>query len=955
MKIRLPLFFLIILFSAALVLAGSTGKIAGKVIDAKTKEPLIGVNIVVTGTTSGAATNIDGEYSILNLPPNVYKLRISLLGYDPVAVNNVTVSIDLTTRQDLELNETVMEQKEVVIFAERPVIQKDLTATTAIVSKEQISALPVTEISQLLSLQAGFVAGSLRGGRSGEVAYWIDGVPVTDGFNGSQVVEVNKNLVQEMQLVSGAFNAEYGQAMSGIVNIATKEGDPKFSGSFGVYSGQYVTASDQHHGLDSITGKDKVTSELLPGLNNFKPTAIRNIEASLSGPIIGDKLTFFTNARYIYFDGWLKGFRRFKPENIAYVDSAKIFHPFLFQEGKGDSSLVPMNWSERKYGQGKITWHADPLLKLSLNYIYDNNVSKAYNRAYFFNPDGIGNNYNISNTLIFQATHTLSSNTFYTLGASWFDKSVKYYLYEDPHDSRYVNPLFSTQVGYNFLTGGTDLNRSDRNTRSWLVKFDISSQINQTHLFRGGVEFRSHRIFYERMLLEAADPFSGSMFIKTLIPSDTSLNHDWYLHYPKEFSAYIQDKMEFKDFILNIGVRIDYFQPDGRVLNDDHPDPRDPLYYTYTIDDPNIYDPVKPNNIFFDYNGNGVRDSVFVDGSAAGLEPLKTAAVRRAYWYKRAKPSFQISPRIGASFPITARGVVHFSYGHFFQVPRFERLYENPGFKLGPGTGNEGIVGNASLKPEQTINGEIGIQQQITEDISMDLTAYIRDIRNLTGTGTDDEIIVFGGSKKYSKYTNKDFGYVKGIVLTVNKRFLGGFASTLDYTFQMAKGTASDPQQARNAKLGGALPEVQLNPLGWDQRHTLNVTLSYDSKPWGASIIAQYGSGTPYTPRATQDISTLLTNSQTKPAFFNVDLRTYYEIMFSSFKLVAFARVFNLFNIRNEIAVYDRSGRAGYTPEQTDAIRNGQPQYVNSIDQWFRNPTYYSEPRRIEIGMNLEF
>ena len=147
---------------------------------------------------------------------------------------------------------------------------------------------------------------------------------------------------------------------------------------------------------------------------------------------------------------------------------------------------------------------------------------------------------------------------------------------------------------------------------------------------------------------------------------------------PQEFSAYIQDKLEFKDFILNIGVRFDYFEPDGFVLNDEHPNGG---IRTYTVDDPNIYAPIKPATIRRRRSKNG-----------------------RAYWYKPAKAKSQFSPRIGASFPITAQGIVHFSYGHFFQVPRFERLYENPDFKIGFGTGNQGVVGNADLKPEQTIN-----------------------------------------------------------------------------------------------------------------------------------------------------------------------------------------------------------------------------------------------------------
>lgn len=938
MKIHLAALIMLFAVSASAI-AGNTGKVAGRVTDAVTHEPLFGVNILIDGTSMGAASDLDGQFTILNIPPGVYTIKASVLGYTPVTVTNVRVSIDLTTRQEFALQEAALNVQEVVITAERPAVQRDLTATTAIIGSEKIAALPVTEVGQVLSLQAGVVAGSVRGGRSGEVAYWIDGVPVTDAFNGSQVVEVNKNLVQELQLISGAFNAEYGQALSGIVNIATKEGAEKYSGSVGMYAGQYATGD----------------SKIFPGTDNFHPTAIRNFEASLNGPLPGDKVTFFLNGRYINFDGWLYGFRRFQPWNISYTDeNTRQFYLNRDAGGLGDSSRVPMNRSQRWYGQGKLTWKLSPLMKLNVNYLYDYTKAKAYSRSYFFNPDGIGNNYNTSHTGILQLTHTLSQSTFYTLGASFFDKGVKYRLYdlqyepapdgsedlwevENSSGQHYVHPdLFLTDDPYSFLTGGTDLSRFRRSTITRLAKLDLSSQVNTTNLIKGGIEYRRHNIFLESIQLRPIPEQSSinlatsSPFIRTRILPLSSIYHDMYNHSPWELSGYVQDKMEFKDFIINIGVRFDYFEPDGRILNNDHSDPNDPLYYTYTVDDPNIYEPLKAAN--------------------AG----RSLDERRAYWYKKAKPKHQFSPRFGASFPITATGVVHFSYGHFFQIPRFERLYENPDFKLGSGTGNQGIVGNADLEPEETINGEIGIQQQLSEDVSVDLTAYLRDVRNLTGTRSD-EIIIFGGSASYSKYVNSDFGTIKGIVLTVNKRFAQGISASLDYTYQVARGSASDPAEARNAVAGGSLPEVQLVPLAWDQRHTLNITASYDSRNWGLSFISQYGSGTPYSPRRQADITSLQTNAQTKPAFFNLDVRTFYQIPLDALRLVLFARVFNLLDRRNEVGVFDDTGRAGFTLDQAHALSTNPKQRINSIEQWYTIPTNYSEPRRIELGMNLEF
>ncbi|HTY60436.1 MAG TPA: carboxypeptidase-like regulatory domain-containing protein, partial [Bacteroidota bacterium] len=250
MKSRLLLLSLLLTFGLVEAWGGNTGKIAGEVKDAQTGEAIVGASVQIQGTSMGAATNIDGYYVILNIQPGTYTLVASGVGYNKKTLSNVQVSIDFTTTIDFKLASTVVEVgEEVVTVAERPLVQKDLTASTATVNGAQIAALPVNEVGQVLNLQAGVTTDRngglhLRGGRSGEVAYWIDGVPVTNAYDGSQVVEVNKSLVQELQLVSGAYNAEYGQAMSGIVNIATKEGSSKFSGGAGTYIGNYLPNND---------------------------------------------------------------------------------------------------------------------------------------------------------------------------------------------------------------------------------------------------------------------------------------------------------------------------------------------------------------------------------------------------------------------------------------------------------------------------------------------------------------------------------------------------------------------------------------------------------------------------------------------------------------------------------------------------------------------------------------
>lgn len=977
-------FALSLIAMVSLLTAGTTGKIVGTVTDAKTKEPLPGVNIVLVGTSYGAVTDFEGNFLILNLQPGTYTARASSIGYKPVNYSNLQVKSDLTTKQDFTMSEETVIGDEVVITAERPLVQKDLTSTTAVVGGDDIKQLPVTEIGQVIGLQAGNVAGSIRGGRSGETAYWIDGVPVTDAFNGSAVVDVNPSMVQELQVLSGAFNAEYGQAMSGIVNIVTREGAEKYTGSVTAYAGDYIS----NH------------SDIYKGIRKIEPLNIRNIEASVSGPLAGKDVSLYLNGRNIYYGGYLSGVRRYTPSSAvaklispdptvdkAYIlgtnhysdsvyarsaitsvaaggsvtqlqadsinahrfDSAYTVFKNNYDPSKsvGDGKTVPMGWNEKTYLQAKLALRLTSELKLNITGIYDNVEAQGYNRDFQYNPDGQGKDYTQSLTGIFQLTHTLSATTFYTLGGSYFDKSYKHHLYESATDPRYTHPdlanLGRALSSFSFSTGGSDLSRFERSTKTGLLKLDLSSQVTNEHFVKSGVEVRQHNISLDDVTLRPISSQTSykngqsSPFITTYVESDTSTYHDSYVHKPTELSGYVQDKMEFKDLIINVGVRVDYFEPDGNVLADD--------------EDPNIYSPAKEINTYFDLNGNGIKDP---------NEPAKTVADRRKYWFKKASATMKVSPRFGASFPITDRGVIHFSYGHFFQTPNFERLYANPGFKVGEGTGNVdhrgSPTGNADLKPEQTINGEIGLQQQLTEDMSIDVTAYLRDIRNLTGSRAD-QIPIGGGfaPRTYTKYVNSDFGFVRGFIVSLDKRFAQGMSLALDYTFQIARGSASDPNQARNQVAGGQLPEVQLTPLGWDQRHTINGIFSYSQETWGSSIISQFGSGTPYTPDVTSDVTVFLTNSEIKPTYFNTDVRVYKNIALDAVKVTLFLRVNNLFDTKNEVGVYGDSGRAGATKYERDALVSGQKEYINTIHDYYVIPTNFSEPRRVEVGTTIEF
>jgi outer membrane receptor for ferrienterochelin and colicin len=927
-KILLYLLF-INLMAYSSVNWGQTGKIKGTVIDIETGERLPLVNVMIVGNSLGAAADLNGIYSIINILPGIYSLKASAIGYNSQTYQNVNVSMDLTTEIDFELTSKSVElDQDVIVVAKRDIVIKDLTSSTAIINSNDLMALPVTEIQEVLQLQAGVVGESVRGGRSGEVLYTIDGVSVSDVYDNSAVVMVNTGAVQELQFVSGAFNAEFGKALSGVVNLATKEGDNDFTGSVTLYLGDNVS----NH------------SNIFRGIDDFKPLSINNVDVSFSGPIIKDFLYFFTNARHVYKDGYYYGKRIYNPWDITKVVNTDAIGAERYDiQQTGDDELVPMNFIESLNLHGRLTFLPYPRLKLNVTSIFNKDRFKTYDHNYSYNPDGDLNRFQSGLTNILSLTHTLSSRTFYRFNISHYYKNYKHYVYEDPNDLRYTHSKLLTQApteSPSFFTGGTKNERFDRKTSSLGYKFDITSQINDYNQIKAGIEYNINKFALKELYLlqwldkngngiydpneeGVEDPqLSGNPFILTKIPNSNDPNENLAItdfnNSPTEFSTYIQDKIEFSDLIINIGVRLDYFSPDGKILSDPT--------------DPDIYRPRRQENI------------------------NKTLEERKVSWYKNATDKYQISPRIGFAFPITATGVVHFSYGHFYQTPQYSLLYTNPDYKFGYSTGNLGIAGNPDLKPEETISGEIGLQQAIFENVVFDITAYFRDIRNLTGTRAD-EIYLYGGAGKYSQYVNSDFGFVKGLVVTLDKRFEDNWSAKIDYTLQFAKGNASDPNETRNQLASGQQPEVQLLSLDWDQTHTLNMSLNYSSPlRWGASIIFQYGSGFPYTPTQSTTLSKLLNNSEKKPYTLNADVRFYYDFNLSdNLRLSLFARIYNIFDIKNQLNVYNDSGTADFTIDEYYRNRDDNPDIINSVDEYYRNPNYYSEPRRVELGLSIYF
>jgi hypothetical protein len=996
-KSRFMLFSVIIslgIFIPVILQAGTTGKIAGTVVDSETGEKLPGCNVLISNTPMGTATNLEGQFIIMNVPPGQYTLRISMMGYKTQVSENVRVSIDLTTSLNAKLLPTVLQAgEEVTIVAERPLVQTDMTSSMSTVSATEIQALPVQEVNDVLELQAGIVRTGndlhIKGGRAGEVAYWVDGVATTDQFAGNQGVRVETASIQELQVISGTFNAEYGQAMSGIINIITKEGTKKYTGQIRGYVGDYVSSGDEFSVLKSVKTKtnpltrnvDVIGQKTYP-LQKFNPNY--NGEATLSGPVpfAGDKLTFFFNGRYMTDEGYLYGRRWFTPQGSI-----------------GDSALVPMNPYTRTSLQGKLTYNLSNNIKLNYNVFWNTwKTERSYNQNYKYNPDGVPQGLGNGTTHIFSLNHVLSPRTFYEVRINHFFNEYKQYVYENPlatckylvwvypdtatdtpgyqldlskaedvakldavkavhgrfnyfpdpnGPAGYVHPdSAAAPATYSFYDVGMDMGHYHQSTAYWVGKIDFSSQISQVNEIKAGFEMRLHELGLTNYSLQAKiEAGSNNQIVpfQPAIPADTT---EYYTHYnrkPREFSAYVQDKLELKDLIMNIGLRFDYFDANSVIPVD----PKNPdLYYTSLANKYRYADWVDPPA--------GMTQAEIAEYVKTFRK--NTPEERRSLMQKEVDPKMKFSPRLGIAYPITDQGVIHFSYGHFFQIPEFQYLYSDPDFKL-PSSGAR-VMGNADLHPQKTIMYEIGLQQQLTRDIGIDVTLFYRDVRDWVGTSPK---IIVGPGVQYYRYENKDYENVRGFTLKVEKRYSYNFSARLDYTYQVVEGTYSNPDDAFNADQSQQEPRLALIPMAWDQRHTLNSSIIYQLQKWTISLIGKYWSGRPYTPSFPKaavvggQLIGLQENSSRLPNQKSVDLYFNRRIDMAGLAWDLYINIYNLFDQRDQVNVYSDTGTAEYSTNIDPKDYGYDAKRIGTIQDYANQPGWYTSPRQVQIGLAVTF
>jgi outer membrane receptor protein involved in Fe transport len=993
-RTSVKLFLLVVILSLAAIqmaLAGTTGKITGRVYDKNTGVPLPGVNVIIQGTTMGAATNLDGEYFIINIPVGTYTMTASMMGYSPLEVQNVQVSADLTTAIDFPLSETQLDiVREVVVVAERPIVERDVTSSSKRLDGATIERMPVTTFTDVVANQAGAVetggaySGGLhiRGGRDNEVVYVVDGVIANDPVYMQRGVNIENNAIAEMSVISGGFNAEYGEAMSGIVNIITKEGTPHYGGSM-----EYTTD--------------------LPFEDTRYDYGTNKVEMNLGGPVpVMKNMTFFVSSSVDDRDDREPGIIP-QSHNDLHRNSgtAKLtFKPMTSLKMTLGGNWSDTEWHQYSHSRSKGNWLKDvPLDKsgnLQLNLATTHTISQStfwnLNLSYFntwrTRKGQNGKSY-LDWKIIggglpwvdYARQHVNDAGTAYE---SWYDTETQEWgMRWDPElgDSVQITPEWAWEYYYTQVAGDSGYAHRDSVTDELVWDYLVWQQeaYNDRWYDTGNWEIQDGELVYV--------PFDLDQYLDEVANSENHKSdeyegdihnfygHDWddYYHFRYDFVPWYHDRnTTFYTADLSVTSQVDknnqvkaggYYRSgeldltDIQFLNrnpysDNYH--KEPAYAAAYVQDKFEYEDLTVNaGIRFDYFDPKSEHYISLDTLSLGMEKVD--------------PKYKFSPRLGISFAVTDKSVMYASYGHFFQPVELGELYQSLNVDF---TTGRPLIGNPDLPPQKTVAYEIGLKYAFTPDVAGEITAYFKDVSDLLATRKTTSLYQ-DNPVTYDMFVIEDFAVIKGIDISISKRASEFLSGTVTYSYLNAQGTGSSPREGYYIYSSSTTPIPKREyPLEFDVTHSLktnvNLYLPPDFGPelmffkpfadFNANVQFNYASGAPYTPEDSRGNPSPDVGSKRMPSTHTTDLRI--DKMFNvgeMFSWGLFLDVRNLFDVENVVDVYKNTGLPddnGNPPDPEGYATEAA--WRAAYENWkirYRDPANYSNPRIIRTGAILQF
>jgi outer membrane receptor protein involved in Fe transport len=895
--------------------AGTFGKVVGRVTDKANNEALVGATARLLGTSLGTVTDHDGNFVILNVTPGTYTVRITFVGFTGIDMKEVRVIQDLATEVNVELTQRTLELKDVVeVIARRPLVQKEVSASAITISADEFRNRPIESIQAVINTSAGVVSSEggtyIRGSRSTDVAYVVDGVPLTNPISGSFMTDVSKNAVEEVVLMTGGFSAEYGNAMGGVVNVTTREGGARYAGAL-----RYKT--------------DKLTS----GSQYYQNLNVLNL--SLGGPVYND-IRFF-------FDGFLNSRDMSVQREVLAPDGTNLGrHPHDgYQEYRINSKLsVPLTETMRLKFTGSLNRTQQLLYNLYWRFGDDENQLDRY-----------GALWQKTGYAAAILDHAINDKTFYSVKLGYLDwhsingqrdrsewsgnatgvncdfwrdfkfrtptVDLNYRIPGDPNvyrkwrllDSQGFDDVRSLRTSdglssnnpygvaggiqntvdadyfQDFVrSGDRDYYEENRN-RQFSLRADVTSQPSANHEIKAGFEAVWHRV--NRFRIGAMSSFDGVGVTYPIIdfyeksPADTALTvtsasdlGDGYT--PLELAGYGTYQLHLLGMYINFGLRYDYY------------------------------------NAQTEYRVNPVE--------TAQSNPFKQTRVSST-------SRSQFSPRLGVSFPVTDRLVFRFNYGQFFQRPPMDRMFSYLWVDRNQADVNQG---NPDIDPQKTIAYEIGLSAVLAEDWVLGLTAFQKNMFHLEGY----RLIRAPDLSWYFLAVNQEYAESYGVELTLRKRLSKWTSGFINYTYSYARGTSSNVSQISRYPLTSTTYAKELGyeplypqetmPMNFDRRHTANLvfdlSIPFDDGPelfgirplsgFGVNLTGTLLSGTPYTPITSYfvDVTTDRFNSAELPMTYTLDARVRKNFKVSDLTLSVFAEVLNVLNLNTPVSVFKGSG-----------------------------------------------
>ncbi len=913
--------------------AGTTGKLTGRVTDEK-KQPLAGVNIRIEGQRLGAITDDNGEYFIIGIPGGRHTIRMNLIGYAAFVAQSVEITPDFTTPLDATLRSEAVQMNEVVVSAERPLLQRDATGTTRFISSSEIERLPTRGYRDAAAQQTGIVnfrrqidnetqnANTLiiRGGRPNETAYFVDGFSQQDPLTGTSSTSISNNAIEEVVLLTGGFNAEYGRIMSGAVNVLTREGTSKYTGSIEAVSDMGIGGALGAKPVDYNIYDLSFGGPLWPSLDNFK----------------------------FHVSGERRWARDRSPSPLSSFMVSQLGAAGL------DPDFKPNNSSGGFTFQGKLAWQMNEQMSFRVGGLGSEDDWREYAHTYLFNLDHSPRYYDRNVSYNASFNHVLSPKTFYNVAGNYFETLRKRGdgVHFDDLEAYYrvSNPRFNSDAPMFWNAGHVFDDYLQRKSSYWGGQAGLTSQVNRHNQVKLGGDFQIHTLRYFNhffpVQLGGANPnfndwdgygyelvqgSNGDIFLRESDDGQDGAKH------PKTWSAYFQDKFEREGVIVNAGLRLDHINVDTpALLRDSSP----------------------------------LADGPFPDSlDNADLVGNKTYA--------------RISPRLGIAFPVDEKTQLRFNYGQFYQQPNLQDLYVSYRFIEYYLNQASYFVpfGNPNLKPERTTAYEVGIARQIGDRMRLDVTAYYKDVKDLV------EVTSIPASPQgFSSYRNRDFATIKGLDVGFAMRRTRNLTASVNYSLSYAQGTGSVSNTQRNIAWTQSQPPKQTAPLDFDQRHKISINLDFALEhgrgpAWngwrpfedlGINLLYNVGSGTPYTPTTVFNEVTLASvssqptgplNSRYGPWTQTIDVKATRGFQVGPTRLAASLWILNLLDTRNPINVYSSSGSATTTSWLN--TEDGQTYLVNAATAGLdglglyrlaeNDPGLFTNPRLVRFGISANF